>query len=443
MAFHAKFVRSRLGVLRVMAVIAALLLLELPALAQVVPGAKPPNTKLRGRRQGVVVDLREKNFGTLDASQFEEYFNDYYLQQFVQPADTRTRTLGELRIELRNQYLGTGRSGPPYNRLADMTFSFMQAILRGDFDMEIKYNAMMMIGDLNESEGDIAQGTKPKPYSKALDLMIRVYRSPKAPDYLRVPALLGIMRHAELHSSSPMTAEQRDLVLHAMADLLNEKAAPENRTAEAQAWLRRLAAQILGNMGEPGFAGGSTEIVKLLWNTMRDSKPDNPWSVRFSAALALPDIKLPASAKLDVQGMCMDAIELFNSFAKSEVEQAREENTDPNRRRLWAAYFNVKSALAGVSGKPGLIASLPESKRDEMLTPLRKLFSDLQKVLDKDPIRATELLAVIEKLQAIVKQFRKGTPVVAPDSGGRPKNEENPAGEAVPVNASPVPATRR
>lgn len=435
MAFHENVVSCRRGALRVAAVLTAILLLAVPAVAQVVPGSKP-NPKLRPRRTGIVTDLREKNFGTIDAPQFEEYFNDYFLQQFAQTPESRS--LGELRIELRNQYFGTGRSGPPYTRLNELTFAFMRAILAGDFDMDIKYNAMMVIADLNESEGDI--GAKPKPYSPALDLMIKVYRSPKAPDFLRIPALLGITRHAELHSSYPMSATQRETIMRAMVDLLNERKPPENRNAEAQAWLRRMAAQILGNMGEPGMAANGTDIAKLLWATMRDAKDDNPWSVRFAAAQALGDLKLPTGEKLDVQGMCVDALDLLTSFAKAEVAQAKEDGTEPNRRRLWTAYTNVKSILAGQSGKPGLLAALPEAKRDALLTPMRTVFAALQKVLDKNPVPLTELLAILDKLEGVYKQFRKGAGIAAPAAEGRPRVEDRSAGAVTPVQASPVPA---
>jgi len=173
-----------------------------PVEAQVAPGTNA-NIKMRALTSAVVQDLVAKNFAALDEATFTAYFTDYYLQQFAQPdvhGATDKLPLNKLRIQLRISFFGKGKSGEPYDRLNALTFQMMREIIEKDHPIDVKYNAMLVIGDLNETELDVAAGTKLVPYSKAFDYMTRVINSRDVPDELRSAAVLGLKRQAEIDS---------------------------------------------------------------------------------------------------------------------------------------------------------------------------------------------------------------------------------------------------
>ena len=381
--------------------------------AQVVPGT-PPNLKLRARNSAVVTDLREKNFAALEESLFTEFFNDYYLQLFARPDDhtaTDRLPLNKLRIELRTRFFGGGKSGAPYNRLNELTFQMMKAIIAGDFPISVKYNAMLVIGDLNETEFDAAVNARLRPWPKALDFMVKALKSNKVEDYLRVPALIGIMRHAELHPKEPMPADLRPLVTKTLTELLAQQTPPNTREPSAQAYLRCLAAQALGSMGESGAEGGN-EVLSLLATTFKD--PKNPLSVRCAAAQAFGEMKLPNT---DMTGLVCDMLALAVTACETELARAVQEETEPNRRRLATCIASIRVGIFGPDFKHGLFPGVAEEKKSDMGNKIRTHMGAIIKLIDKGPIKPAELKVPVDGLKEIIKTYGKAPPI-APKAGG-------------------------
>ncbi len=293
----------------------------------------------------------------------------------------------------------------------------MKDIISGDFPISVKYNAMLVIGDLNESEFDAAVNTKLKPLPDALKFMTRVVqsKSPKVPDSLRVPALLGILRHAEIHPNQPMPGpEPRQTVMKTLLDLLAQQTPPDNRAPEAQAWLRRLAAQALGSMGEPGLEGG-TEVLSALATTLKDSK--NPLSVRCAAAQAFGEMKLPNN--VDMTGLCLDVVALQVAACKQEIAWAKAEQTDPNRRRLATFTYSTRIGIFGPDGKHGVSAGVSENNK-EMVGKIKTNYILMIKMLDKEPVKPSELQTLVNNFEEIIKVYGKGAAIAAPPAGGKP-----------------------
>jgi hypothetical protein len=341
----------------------------------------------------------------------------------------KDKNLAELRAELRVRFFGAGKSGAPYNRLNELTFTMMKAIIAGDFPISVKYNAMLVIGELNETEFDAAVGAKLKPLPKALDFMIKVVqsKSSKVPDYLRVPALLGILRHAEIHPTQPMPPDLRPAVTKTLLELLAQKTPPDNRTPEAQAWLRRLAAEALGSMGEPGLEGGA-EVLSALAATVKDA--NNPPSVRCAAAQAFGEMKLPNN--VDTSGLCIDVLALLDMASKKEIALAKEEQTELNRRRLATCLASVRIAIYGPDAKRGLQVGVPEEKQ-ELVKKIRTNLIAMIKLLDKGTVKPSELQVLVTNLEEIIKTYGKGAAIPGPGPVAAA-----PAAAAPPVRGKPV-----
>ena len=79
------------------------------------------------------------------------------------------------------------------------------------------------------------------------------------PDAVKVAALVGIRRHAELGAFA--TNEQKAAAANALLELANAAAPPPGRSPAAHAWMRALAVEALGDMKDPGPNG---KVAKAL-----------------------------------------------------------------------------------------------------------------------------------------------------------------------------------
>ena len=115
------------------------------------------------------------NAQKLDQEQlFDDYFKKYFFPQFTSTSPGTHDNLPLLRKNLRS-FLTYGKSGPPHEQLNKLTLAAMKNIVEGKYDLAIKYNAMLVIGDLNEIDGP----GKPKPYGPAFNELAKSLRCPR------------------------------------------------------------------------------------------------------------------------------------------------------------------------------------------------------------------------------------------------------------------------
>jgi hypothetical protein len=400
--------------------------------AQLCDPTKTPNPRLKGMIARVVTDLRNQAFGSTTRAQFDEYFTDYQLLFLAQPPEENANKLPEVRRDLRTKYFLQGKSGAPYNRLNELAFDMAKEIIKGQFSEQIKYNAMMVIADLNEQEADLNARLPAKPLADATRYMLVAVKSPRVPDYLRVPALLGLQRHVESNSSFPIPSDAREQLIRSMIDLAGQQKPAANRTPEAQAWLRRLAIQILGTLGESGVQGGS-EVVDAVVSTVRD--PNNLLSVRCAAAQALGEVKLPA-ANLKAGKIANELGALADTVTKAELAFAKEQGGVPNRRRLKALYFNILTGI-GLDEKRGIGAIATTDAERESIKTIRNSLVALIKYLDAEKVTSKDLQQKAEPLEKF-KGSGKGpaaAPALAPASPA-PAAAVPAAGAVKPLGAA-------
>ncbi len=375
---------------------------------------RPPNSKLASLKGDVTAALRNKKFEPVSIEQFDEYFNDYLLLQFAEPSSSPNK----IRADLRSKYFMQGRSGAPYARLNTLVFNMMKSIIITKFPPEpkyyaVKYNAMLVIGELNEQESDAVAKAPAKPLPEALEYMLKMVRNPKVPDYLRVPALTGIESHAKSNSDVALAPEARANLIKTMLDLLNQQTPPANRTADAQVELRRKAAMILGELGEAG-TGGNTEIVDALAATLRNIK--NPPSLRCGAAEAIGGLRLPGGGRVDTGTLIHDLVDLATTVCRAEVKFSEANEIPPNRRRLASTLYSVKRGTFGLDGNHGVAAAASEEQRD-LITQVRiSLMALIKKVSESKDLTATELakLAPLQNLEKAVKGLGKSAVTAGP-----------------------------
>lgn len=240
------------------------------------------------KRINEVREIRQRATPPDDAQRrlLEEYYSKYALARWTlkeNEGKLSDGTARSFRRELRND-LTYPRSGA-HDALNEIALNVLQGIAKGNYHPPARYNAMLAISELNEIE---PQGGDPgKPWNKTVPVMLAAVGDPQQADYVRVAALIGVLRHVRAKS---LTDELRQNVTDACLRLVNATQPPAGRTPEGHAWLKAQAADILGELGRPGPKG---EVLIGLGKMAGDR----------STLLLARRAAIRALAKLDVAGV--------------------------------------------------------------------------------------------------------------------------------------------
>ncbi len=275
---------------------------------------------------------------------FEEFFFKKYLPQMTQAY--MREDLPSFRDDLRREFLDRDPGNPKtIDQLNDILFRFMYGVARGarrarlnsgkfadvfwiesdlysmdgtkitdqvqallpakkDFHPAVRYNAMLILGDLNTKKAKIVQRPQKEPeiavpadpylqaFTPMLDVAIgKEYRpsiskfaqteTGPAPEAVRIAALLGLKRH--LDAKPTENAGLKDIVIGEMIKLANRQV--EGAGAD---WRRRLAVEILGTLPYEGTDGKA--IVSDLDLILNNA--EYPISVRCAAAKAIGNLQV-------------------------------------------------------------------------------------------------------------------------------------------------------
>jgi len=198
-----------------------------------------PDKKVMGELQTIAADvLRGQKQLEGNQPSFERFFKEFHFPQFTAPANLTK--LPRLRREFKQKYLWAAKNTAAHTLLNKLTLTQMQEIASDTYHPYARYNAMLIIADLNDKEPTAT--TPGVPYRPALDVMV----NSKVTDGPRVAALIGILRHAE----AKLPPEQRATVLKEMQTLLAQATPPAGRSEDGHNWMRRRAADVLIAMGE-------------------------------------------------------------------------------------------------------------------------------------------------------------------------------------------------
>lgn len=223
-------------------------------------------------------------------AKFDQYFRDLLFRRWTYPQ--YLKIICDDR-ELILRFLELSKSEPARERLHGLITSNMPKIATGNFHPALRYNAMLLLGQLNSKEAVKFTPKSPAvPLIEILPGLVEEVVNENQIDAVRVAALIGIQRHAE--GNLPAGAKQE--VINRLLPILAQ-AAPQNRTPEAHAWIQRRVVNILGAMES---AGAGDAVIKGLRSIVAD--PDQPTSLRCAAAAALAPVGLGAADPKEVAG---------------------------------------------------------------------------------------------------------------------------------------------
>ena len=262
--------------------------------------------------------------------------------------------MADLRRELYSDLERAGkRSEPAYQELVSLCFQVSKRIVSENYHPAVRYNFMLLMGDLNvEEERDGETGSPPLPLPQALDEMLKELGNEAQVDAVRVAALIGIDRHIrtlQVSDDQERIEEKRAAITSAMLNLLATLDSRPNVVEgdPGLAWMKRQAIHILGYLGQVGENG---EVYAEVMATLSDQK--EPLFLRCAAAQALSQLQYPAAFDLAADEIyrqlgilaydCCD--QELNRVQAWQLENMPPEEDDDRRRRGTAGSARGRGA---------------------------------------------------------------------------------------------------
>jgi hypothetical protein len=228
---------------------------------------------------------------------FDGYFVTYVFPLWTQTTEKSLNELPKERDKFIRNYLEMSAKNPAaHARLVDITHKKLTEIVQdSELHPAVRYNAILIIGLLNEIEPNRGTGVKqmPEPYVPALSTLVEELKKPGNNEALRVGALLGVSRHLEWdnfkQAMGKIKPDVRKEIVDELTSIVNTNVPPAGRSAEGQTWLRRRALEALRHANavtvDPDFAILLDKII---------GEDTEPMSVRCTAAEVMSHLNFPA-----------------------------------------------------------------------------------------------------------------------------------------------------
>jgi len=288
-------------------------------------------------------------------------FREYY-QTYLFPFMTTAEGLKSIAKDRRDFFgdLEKAKSLEAHRELLDLTLAAMKSIVQDNYRPETRYNAMLIISNLNDQEPNSlgVPQTLPEPMRTALPFILEQFKSPNAPDSIKLGALLGLSRHLEWENykeqtSTPMQPALKGDVIKELTRLAEEKQPPPGRDPEAHNWMRRRAVEALSMAC---LKKSDADIVATMEKLLKDES--EPLNVRFTVASVLGKIVLQPPAKIDPVATAKELG--YMALLACDTELTRAENFRKNEfereARLTGTYspeFGYGSGEGAPGGMPG------------------------------------------------------------------------------------------
>jgi hypothetical protein len=410
--------------------------------------------------------------------EFDEWFKGYYYPLMSDPG--QLPELAKLRRELMRDYFNRIKNETASLQVRDhlnkLTLDYMRKFAANNLHPAVRYNAMLIIGDLDARAEDTVGDRKPaEPMFEALEVLQTELTSPTQIDAVRVAALLGLQRHAKQNRLRPADKQWTEGQMTALSGKIGPIAAaqkpPAGRSVDGHVWMRRLS---LETLAELAAARPMPAIATLIDRII--SNPSEPLDLRIAAAKAqgmlktpLPMGDKPAAAAERISRVAVDAIiidleELKHYLDKVERDaltnppdpsafpgggllgrdsgfgilegesgttKPEEEKVirDPRvamvQRRLKSRLVGVRQGLVGTDGVSGLAALGDKPVIEKMAAAITAIQTTLDQAPSGDPVPLEELKTFHATLS------EKGAALEDLLPRAKPKEEPAPPGPAV------------
>jgi hypothetical protein len=391
------------------------------------------NLTLRNKQNEILNMLSDRNFRpvttgektpsgepkTLTGEAFIKYFTDnYYLARWTQKANFSN--IPKYRDEMKKILIGskssTGQPNLVYIYFRDKALlPGLERLAKGNcpdgkqYHPDVRVNAMLAIGELNDVEGDPTKAAElpPTPLPAAMRIMLAAVEAPlpdingdqdvarlTSDDAVRVAAIVGIMRN--IRYTKLKNPDSRTPVLKAMYKLIRANEIPAGRSPSTHSWLRAQAAEVLGELGDLGAKGA---VANALAEIVKDSdltesgEPKVMMSTRCTAARAMSNLNYSSgSGGLEPMPWALALCKL----ARDACPAVEDQNYSPIKLR--ECMTAVESGLSGFES----LMNIGEQKAT--MTEIKAIFKTItQSIGNKEPSAASkELVECREKLNELL-----------------------------------------
>jgi hypothetical protein len=281
----------------------------------------PAAQKLGAVAQGCV--KVPANF-TSSQQQFDDYFKGYYFPAMTQFGPDDLAKLGKLRYELFSLWLWGTQNEELQKDLTDLALEKMKSVAANPgYHPAVRYNAILVIGMLDDKYGIAAAGNQrpPKPHARANALLVALVNTgiqgkPIVTPSLMVGALIGLERHAQYHEGlEPAAIAAMTKAAIKLATTDPPMADVDGKVAE---WIRIEAATVLAKLGT---AGQNNDIQDALVSVLSDSKLNLDRRCEVAGLLGLVSYK---DAKIDGKTTVDKMLQLTVEVAQAENKRAKD-----------------------------------------------------------------------------------------------------------------------
>lgn len=276
----------------------------------------------RALTRNLTTIMRGNSLTNADKDILNKYFKGYYFPTMTEQDPQSLGELAEFREDLFKLYINQAKSKVVRDYLIDITGREMGSIALGNFHPAVRYNAVLLIGMLDE-EAAGRGGTPPVPWKKGTNVLLILLEKDSLgkgdqqvliPMSAKVGALVGLQRHARFGIEQAMN----DRVTLAAMKIIDQKEPATGVSKDVHAWVRCLAARVLVTQFEKSANQTVLDAVTSLIADL-DMQLDD----RCYAAALLGELELAGIANLEVQPTTVALASLAKSVMQSEAKLAR------------------------------------------------------------------------------------------------------------------------
>jgi hypothetical protein len=263
----------------------------------------------------VATIIRDAQAPNADA---QKILTDFFMR-YLYPSMTAYEdpvALGELakkREDLFQRYINAAKSPQTRDFLNTNTLKAMTAIAKGNFHPAVRYNAALILGQL-----DVQPGAKPLPAGTEAVLAFLEndqFNNVPVPTAVQIAALVSLQRHVRLGVDPPVA----ERITKAALAIANREEIPEDATTKSYGWVRRQAAAVLAVQFEKGL---TPPVFNAYVRLIRDKKADI--DDRCGVAQLLRPSMFQGAQGLAAPDMAVALGELAREVLEIEAEEAEE-----------------------------------------------------------------------------------------------------------------------
>ena len=277
-------------------------------------------------------------------------FDDWY-RKYLFPAMSSLEYLGDLRSNRDSLMKDLERASDSTTHQVLLDLAYEEAVKRatGDYHPAVKFNALLILGQLNQVELRRAERLPPVRLPKAFDFLLAELKKPDQHEAVRLGAMFGIRRHVFMVSQrpqdQPIPDAQKAEVATLMTSLMAEKTTPENRDERLHIWMRRGAVDTLAALGQ---VGDGQSIFRALVAVMGDS--DEPLSLRLYAARAIGSLDYTNVTGIDAVGTAQKIAAVVAYACRQEDDRIKEMQDEMDAKDAAGSGGTYAGGYPGMSG---------------------------------------------------------------------------------------------